>query len=116
VTKNETYTLTAVGQGNCTATDQLTVRILKQIEVPNAFSPNGDGINDRWAIPNLADYPGSKVEVFNRWGQQIFLSYGYNSPWDGSYLGKPLPLATYYYIITLNNGFAPVTGSVTIIK
>jgi gliding motility-associated-like protein len=115
-TQNQTYTLTAVGQGNCTAVDNLTVRILKPIQVPNAFSPNGDGINDRWMIPNLADYPGAKVEIFNRWGQPVFTSYGYNTPWDGSYLGKPLPLATYYYVITLNNGFKPVTGSITIIK
>ena len=116
VTENRVYTLVAVGDGNCTAMDTMMVRILKAIEVPNAFSPNGDGINDRWEIPNLADYPGAKVEVFNRWGQQVFLSFGYNRPWDGSFLGKALPLATYYYVITLNNGFKPVTGSVTIIK
>jgi gliding motility-associated-like protein len=94
----------------------MTVRILKPIDVPNVFSPNGDGTNDTWLIPNLADYPGAKVEVFNRWGQQVFLSYGYNKAWDGTFLGKPLPLATYYYVITLNNGFKPVTGSVTILK
>jgi len=116
VTRNERYTLTAIGDGNCTASDTMMVRILQPIEVPNAFSPNGDGTNDRWEIPNLADYPGAKVEIFNRWGQQVYLSYGYNRPWDGTHLGKPLPLATYYYIITLNNGFKPVTGSVTIIK
>ncbi|RYF80579.1 MAG: T9SS type B sorting domain-containing protein, partial [Chitinophagaceae bacterium] len=116
VRKTEVYTLTAVGDGNCTATDTMVVRILKLIEVPNTFSPNGDGINDRWVITNLADYPGAKVEIFNRWGQQVFLSYGYNRAWDGTYLNKPLPLATYYYVITLNNGFKPVTGSVTIIK
>jgi gliding motility-associated-like protein len=116
VTENRTYTLVAVGNGNCTAMDTMTVRILKPIEVPNAFSPNGDGTNDTWQIPNLADYPGAKVEIFNRWGQQVFLSYGYNRAWDGNFLGKPLPLATYYYVITLNNGFKPITGSVTIIK
>jgi len=116
VVQNQTYTLTAVGAGNCIAVDTLSVRILKQIEVPNVFSPNGDGTNDYWLIPNLADYPDAKVEVYNRWGQQVLLSYGYSKPWDGNYLGKALPLATYYYVITLNNGLKPVTGSVTIIK
>ncbi len=116
VQQNQVYTLTATGQNNCTATDTLSVRLLKVIEVPNVFSPNGDGINDTWMIANLSDYPGAKVEIYNRWGQQVFLSYGYSRPWDGSMLGKPLPLATYYYIITLKNGFAPVTGSITIIK
>lgn len=116
VQQAQVYTVTAIGQNNCTATDTVSVRILKAIEVPNVFSPNGDGVNDLWLIPGLAEYPGAKVQIYNRWGQLVFTSYGYAKPWDGTYLGKPLPLATYYYIITLNNGFTPVTGSVTIIK
>ena len=56
---DQTYTLTATGAGNCTATDFLTVKILRQVVVPNAFSPNGDGINDTWIIDNLADYAGA---------------------------------------------------------
>jgi gliding motility-associated-like protein len=114
--QNQTYTLTATGQGNCTASDTLTVKILKPINVPNAFSPNGDGINDTWMIPNLGDYPGSTVEVFNRYGQPVFQSTGYGTPWNGTYKGSPLPFATYYYVITLKNGYKPITGSVTIIK
>ena len=114
--QNQTYTLTATGQGNCTASDTLTVKILKPINVPNAFSPNGDGINDTWMIPNLGDYPGSTVEVFNRYGQPVFQSTGYGTPWNGTYKGSPLPFATYYYVITLRNGYKPITGSVTIIK
>ena len=113
---NETYTLTATGAGNCTASDQLTVKILKPVNVMNSFSPNGDGINDTWNIPNLADYPGCTVEVFNRYGQLVYQSVGYGTPWNGTFKGSSLPVATYYYVITLKNGFAPVTGSVTIIK
>jgi len=113
---NQTYTLTATGQGNCSASDTMTVRILKPVNVPNSFSPNGDGINDNWLIPNLAEYPGCMVEVYNRYGQMVYHSNGYNTPWDGTFKGAPLPFATYYYIITLKNGFAPVTGSVTIVK
>jgi len=111
-----TYQLTAVGEGNCTATDFITVKILKPVNIPNAFSPNGDGINDTWLIRNLADYPGCTVEIFNRYGQRVFYSSGYPTPWDGTYNGKPLPVATYYYVIHLKNGFAPVTGSVTIVR
>lgn len=113
---NETYTLTAIGQGNCTAEDFMTVKILKPVTVPNAFSPNGDGIHDTWQIPNLGDYPGATVEVFNRYGQKVFYSAGYGKPWDGRMNGNPLPVATYYYVIHLKNGFAPLTGSITIIK
>ena len=115
-THNQTYTLTATGAGNCSASDELTVKILKPIDVPNSFSPNGDGINDTWNIPNLGDYPGCTVEVFNRYGQSVYQSGGYGTPWNGTYKGSSLPVATYYYVIKLKNGFAPLTGSVTIVK
>jgi gliding motility-associated-like protein len=115
-TRSQTYTLTATGAGNCTATDTMSVKILKPVSVPNSFSPNGDGINDQWVIPNLAEYPNMNVEVYNRYGQKVFQSVGYGRPWDGTYNGQPLPFGTYYYIINLRNGFAPLTGSVTIVK
>jgi len=113
---DETYTLTAIGEGQCTASDELKVKILKPVLVPNAFSPNGDGVHDTWVITNLSDYPGCTVEVFNRYGQRVFYSAGYGTPWDGTVSGKPLPMATYYYIIHLRNGFAPRSGSITIVK
>ena len=114
--RNQTYILTATGQANCTATDSITVKILKPVKVPNAFSPNNDGINDKWIIADLSDYPGATVEVYNRYGQVVFYSAGYGQPWDGNYKGKPLPFAVYYYVITLKNGFVPLTGSITIVK
>lgn len=113
---DQTYTLTATGDFGCTATDFLTVQILKPIKVPNAFSPNNDGIHDTWLIPNLADYPGCTVSVFNRYGQQVFFSSGYGVPWDGTTKGKGLPVGVYYYVIQLENGFKPISGSVTIVK
>jgi gliding motility-associated-like protein len=113
---DETYTLTATGEGQCTASDFLKVKILKPVLIPNAFSPNGDGIHDTWEITNLSDYPGCTVEVFNRYGQRVFYSTGYGRPWDGTVGGRPLPMATYYYVIHLQNGFTPRTGSITIIK
>ncbi|HQZ74023.1 MAG TPA: PKD domain-containing protein [Chitinophagaceae bacterium] len=114
--QDQVYTLTATGDFGCTATDQMTVKILKQVKVPNVFSPNGDNIHDQWMIPNLGDYPGCTVEVFNRYGQQVYFSPGYGNPWNGTYKGKELPAGTYYYIIQLQNGFKPLSGSVTIIR
>lgn len=113
---DQVYTLTAIGKGSCGAQDQMQVKVLKPVRIPNAFSPNGDAINDRWVISNLADYPGATIEVFNRYGQRVFYSVGYETPWDGMWNGKLLPLATYYYIIKLKNGFAPLTGYVTILQ
>ena len=113
---DQTYTLVASVGGKCTATDFLLVKVLKPVKVPNAFSPNGDAVNDTWNINNLADYAGATVEIFNRYGQQVYHSIGYSTPWDGTIKGKPLPVATYYYIINLKNGFAPLTGSITLIR
>ncbi|NLR65953.1 PKD domain-containing protein [Chitinophaga varians] len=113
---DQIYTLTAIGKHNCTATDQMSVKVLKPVVPPNAFSPNGDNINDKWVIYNLSDYPDSKVEVFNRYGQRVYESSGYAQPWDGRFKGNPLPVGTYYYVITLRNGFAPLSGYVAIIR
>ena len=118
ITANQslTYTLTATGPTGCTASDTMSVKVLLPVIIPNAFSPNGDGINDTWVLANLADYPGATVEVFNRYGQKVFTSKGYSTPWDGTYKGKTLSFATYYYIIYLNNGFKPLNGTITIVK
>jgi gliding motility-associated-like protein len=87
-----------------------------QLDIPNTFTPNGDGINDTWAIKNLDNYPKSTVNVFNRWGQSVFSSIGYPSPWDGSYKGNSLPSGTYYYIIDPKTGSPVFSGWLTIIK
>ncbi|HWV64289.1 PKD domain-containing protein [Chitinophaga sp.] len=111
-----TYTLTATGKHGCIARDAMTVKVLKPVAPPNAFSPNGDGVNDTWIISNLADYAESTVEVFNRYGQRVYRSTGYSVPWDGMFKGNQLPLATYYYVIRLRKGMTPLTGYVTIIR
>ncbi|MGV3539150.1 MAG: gliding motility-associated C-terminal domain-containing protein, partial [Rufibacter sp.] len=64
----------------------------------------------------LKNYPNCKVEVFNRWGNKVFESKGYENPWDGRFNGQTLPAATYYYIIRLNDQETPLSGNVTIIK
>lgn len=116
-TADHVFILTATGEGNCIATDSLSVKVLRPIVIPNAFSPNGDGINDTWGITNLKDYPNAVVEVFNRHGQPVFRAIGgYSKAWDGKMNGKDLPIGTYYYIIEPKNGFAKVTGYVVIVK
>lgn len=112
-----TFVLTVTGQTGCTASDSLFVSVFRPITIPNAISPNGDGVNDTWEITNLTDYPGASVEVYNRYGQMVYRSLtGYTKPWDGKMNGKELPVGTYYYIIDLKNGVKPMNGSITIIK
>ena len=116
VTADQIYTLTATGQGGCTASDFMSVKVLQPIDIPNAFSPNGDGINDRWEIMNLIDYADCDVQIFNRYGQRIYQQSGYTKAWDGTINGSPMPVGVYYYIIDLKNGLQKRNGSVTIIR
>lgn len=111
-----TYTLYVTGTGGCIFKDDVFVKVLKFPNIPNTFTPNNDGINDTWVIENLSDYPNVRVQVFNRYGQIVFESIGYSSPWDGTMKGKTLPFGTYYYIIEPGNGRKPITGYVTLIK
>jgi gliding motility-associated-like protein len=112
------YQLTITGRGGCTMVTPLTVavNIIPAPHIPNAFSPNFDGIHDRWEIPYLNTFPNCIVEVYNRWGQQVYRSVGYNSPWDGRFKGEHLPIGTYYYIIDPKNGKNKMTGSLTILR
>ena len=113
----QVFVLTATDvDGICATTDQVKVSILKPVKVPNAFSPNGDGNNDTWIIKNLADYPQSSVEIFDRFGQPVFRSQGYAKPWDGTKNGNPLPVGVYYYIIHIKQGDKPISGSITIVR
>ncbi len=111
-----TYKLVATNPEGCTAAAEITVNVLPAPVIPNAFTPNGDGINDTWDIKYLNTYPGCTVEVFNRWGQKLYSSNGYPVPWDGSYKGAALPVGTYYYIIDPKNGRSTISGYVAIIK
>ncbi len=86
------------------------------LHVPNAFSPNGDGINDRWEIPGITRYQDARVTIYNRWGNQLYDQKGYN--YENAWRGESSPVGTYYYIIQLNSEVSsePLTGSLTITR
>lgn len=111
-----TYRLNLTGIGGCTVTDTVFVKLLLAPVIPNAFSPNGDGIHDRWRIQYLESYPGATVDVYDRYGGLVFSSIEYAVDWDGTRNGKALPIGTYYYVINPKNGRKIITGSVTIIR
>lgn len=71
--------------------------------IPTIISPNGDGFNDVWKLDFIQLlYPNAHIEIFNEWGQQIFKSDGYQTPWDGTYNSEPLPDGNYMFVIDLN--------------
>lgn len=84
--------------------------------IPQAFSPNGDGYNDTYVIQGLMEYPNHSLKVYTRWGALIFEAAPYLNDWNGTAgngvlpLGEELPAGTYYYIFDLGNGADPLTG------
>lgn len=85
--------------------------------IPTMITPNYDGKNDLFVIANLEKiYPECHVVIFNRWGSVVFESTGYETPWDGTFKGEPLPMGTYYYNIELNDENGTVyKGDISII-
>jgi gliding motility-associated-like protein len=89
-------------------------------DIPNYFTPNGDGINDAFVIPNFATkYRNAKLIIYNRWGNIVWRSYGpYQNNWVGThYDGQPLPDGVYYYMIENKDDkdlVQPITGFIQI--
>jgi gliding motility-associated-like protein/uncharacterized repeat protein (TIGR01451 family) len=93
---------------NNTYIDQTPVTT-PELFIPDVFSPNNDGVNDRWIIRGLDRYPNNKVVIINRWGNRVFEAAPYNNDWDGTNQfsptvgGNELPIGTYYYILDLGS-------------
>lgn len=86
--------------------------------IPNAFSPNGDGINETWEIAALKGNPDCLVLVYNKFGKLIFQSErGYPVPWDGRGPdGNIVPIDSYMFLIYPDRITKPVSGTVTVLK
>ncbi|RZJ20315.1 MAG: PKD domain-containing protein [Acinetobacter sp.] len=110
------YTLTVTSSQGCYMSDDVYVYVLQNVNAPNSFTPNGDGVNDVWNVKYLDTYPNANVEIYNRNGERIYFSKGYAVPFDGNYKNQPLPVGTYYYIINPNSGRKSITGNLTIIR
>lgn len=116
VKTNTTYYVSQFsGECESSRTAVLAVVGLTSSDIVSAFTPNGDGINDTWVINGISSYADATVQVFTRYGQLVFESKGYPSPFDGTSNGKRLPAGVYYYIIKLNTNCNLLTGSLTII-
>jgi gliding motility-associated-like protein len=110
------YTLKVESAKGCAGSDQVFVRYLPKLVVPNTFTPNGDGYNDKWEINGILSYLGCVVEIYNTAGTMLFRSQGYGQPWDGTANGKQVPAGTYYYVIDPKNGRPRIAGYVTILR
>jgi gliding motility-associated-like protein len=115
--RDTAYVLTATSLAGCgMQRDTMRVRVFRKVEVPNVFTPNGDGVNDRWEIPALAAYRIYTVDVFSRWGQPLLSLKNRYVPWNGELDGKPLPVGTYYYVIRISDNDQLLRGWVDLLR
>ncbi len=84
-------------------------------DIMNLFTPNNDGFNDYWELPDLAAWGKTNVKVYNRWGKLVFSDPDYNNHWDGRSDGNPLPEGAYYFIIKTEHE-GTVKGTVNIVR
>ncbi|MEZ4880608.1 MAG: PKD domain-containing protein [Chitinophagales bacterium] len=83
----------------CSIEDTLQLNLDCDVAIPNAFSPNLDGVNDYFNLINSGSVETFKLQVFNRWGELLFETDSYNKPWDGTYKNQDVPVDSYVYIV-----------------
>ena len=95
------YVVEALNEFGCKATDEMCIEVTTEfgVYVPNAFSPNGDGVNDEFLISgfNITDIT---MDIFNRWGEKLFSSKDIAQGWKGTFKSQPCEVAVYVYKIT----------------
>uniref|UniRef100_UPI0025BA997D T9SS type B sorting domain-containing protein n=1 Tax=Chitinophaga sp. CB10 TaxID=1891659 RepID=UPI0025BA997D len=122
VTEGGTYTVTVFNDCG-SATDQIRVDFTQcepKPELPNAFSPNGDGRNDVFRPVVRGPMYEYELRIFNRWGELIFMSSDQHRGWDGKHRGVPVEVGTYVWWLTYKKyaGGMPnvLKGEVTVIR
>lgn len=109
-----TYSVVVSDENGCTYTDSVFVEVDDEILliIPNIITPNGDGFNDTWKIKNILNYDICQVNIYNRWGNEVYSQKGYNNDWDGGKLSD----GTYYYVIKCDDSDVLYKGAVTILR
>ncbi len=114
-----TYTVTGRSKDGCTDTAQVHIDVNEGTFIPNAFSPNGDGLNDVFKIENFGYERIKEFNVFNRWGERVFQTLDGTKGWDGTYKGHPADVGTYYYYIayaTTDDNLHTFKGEITLLR
>lgn len=100
INRTDTYTVTVVDQNGCEATAEIFMEFI-DVEFPNFFTPDGDGLNDIWIPDNIEGFPDVLIKVYDRYGRVVEVMARNVQGWDGNYDGKPLPTGDYWYVVQL---------------
>jgi gliding motility-associated-like protein len=113
--RTTTYKIKVTTGEGCVVEGEVRVLVI-DLTIPNGFSPNNDGINDTWEIAGIKDFAGCVVEIYNRWGNVLYRSLGYEKPWDGTYNNETVALDTYYYRLYFRESDYTIKGSLVVLK
>ncbi len=100
INHTDTYTVTVIDQNGCEATAEIFLEFI-DIEFPDFFTPDGDGMNDIWIPDNLEGFPDVLIKIYDRYGRVVEEMTRNVKGWDGNYDGKPLPTGDYWYVVKL---------------
>ncbi|OQP39116.1 hypothetical protein A4D02_17435 [Niastella koreensis] len=111
------YILSATSNAGCgIAHDTVHVFVYPGIYIPNAFTPNGDGLNETWRIPALNAIAVFELSIFNRYGQLMYHTQNDNKPWNGQFKGIDQPSGGYIYLLNIANGKRIMKGIVMLLR
>ena len=121
---SDTYTVTVTDEYGCMDSDVMELIVLADcikdvVEIPNLFTPNGDGINDEFYLRNLGPGELKMLRIYNRWGQLVFETKNISEKWDGTFNGQscnPGVFAYYLEITCPNSRGSIITGDITLLK
>lgn len=114
--------VTAIDENGCRFEGEQEITIWKDVWAPDAFSPNGDGLNDKFYFLRTENINDCYFYIYNRLGEIVFEGHSIDDQWDGTYQGKPCPWGTYGWVLqysSLINGNTRdgvLKGQVTIVK
>jgi gliding motility-associated-like protein len=118
ITGTYKFMFEATGGNGCVSTQQVNVRVLQTLDMPNSFTPNGDGINEVFRVPPGSAFYLEEFSIFDRWGNNVFTTRDITKGWDGRYKNEILP-GTYVYVITGKDVYMKdvvIKGTVTLIR
>jgi gliding motility-associated-like protein len=113
----QTVTLNAINSNGCPTIKQINIiSSCPSINIPSAFTPNGDGKNDTWNITGMETDGSVLVKVYSRYGVIVYQSKGTNAAWNGQHNGSNVPPGVYYYVISGKNNQQLFSGSLTLLN
>lgn len=116
-----TYIVHGISATGCKGDDTVSVHVVEhtKYQAPNAFTPNGDGLNDQLLPIAVGELTFSNMRIFNRWGVELFYSKNTTTGWDGTYNNKPQDAGTYVWQIEYTDSFGQPrvsSGSVILLR